>query len=396
MSIIKTLVRNFILNLLALYLRCFSKRAADQVALIAPPIPCKNLGDQALLLGSLHELLSNNKKVSVIQIANDSCSEALTKAKVKFDKQNIHDEFMAAFVSDNSFTERWRLLKFMASKAHCYVIGADVLDGTYNPSETKIIFDMCLLLSKSGVSVNLISASFSKNIANEAKQGLRSINNKVKLYCRDYYSQQRVKQFCDADLSADVAFLMPPSTILSGYSEPPEMSGLTIGLCLKNTDLNNQQNKQAFLDEIERFASLNSNINFIALPHFQTDFEELQNLAALSDVLKRYIIMPHALPSAPDIKNMAMRCDFVITGRMHVAIAAISQGVPVLCLSYGDKFAGLLRHFSLPEKELVLEGFNAVQFHNSLKLIAAKYTSFRETILANKETVLKLARSNFE
>ncbi|HSW15180.1 MAG TPA: polysaccharide pyruvyl transferase family protein, partial [Solimonas sp.] len=52
--------------------------------------------------------------------------------------------------------------------------------------------------------------------------------------------------------------------------------------------------------------------------------------------------------SAPALKAVAGAMDGVVTGRMHLAIAALGQGRPVAGLTYQDKFQGLFRHFELP------------------------------------------------
>ncbi|MDD5432014.1 MAG: polysaccharide pyruvyl transferase family protein [Candidatus Omnitrophica bacterium] len=42
------------------------------------------------------------------------------------------------------------------------------------------------------------------------------------------------------------------------------------------------------------------------------------------------------------LKGIIARLHFLITFRMHAAVAAISSGVPVICWSYNDKFEGLI------------------------------------------------------
>ncbi len=47
-------------------------------------------------------------------------------------------------------------------------------------------------------------------------------------------------------------------------------------------------------------------------------------------------------------KALVGAVDMVLTGRMHLAVAAISQGVPPLAVGYQDKFSGLLESARLP------------------------------------------------
>jgi polysaccharide pyruvyl transferase WcaK-like protein len=47
------------------------------------------------------------------------------------------------------------------------------------------------------------------------------------------------------------------------------------------------------------------------------------------------------------MKAISGVCDLVLSGRMHLAIASLGQGVPVICLTYQDKFEGLMEYFDL-------------------------------------------------
>jgi colanic acid/amylovoran biosynthesis protein len=57
-------------------------------------------------------------------------------------------------------------------------------------------------------------------------------------------------------------------------------------------------------------------------------------------------------PSAAELKQLAAKLDGVVTGRMHLAIAALGSGVPVATFAYQDKFEGLLMLFGLPQTTL--------------------------------------------
>lgn len=44
-----------------------------------------------------------------------------------------------------------------------------------------------------------------------------------------------------------------------------------------------------------------------------------------------------------EIKYVIGKCDFFTGARMHACIAAVSQGVPAVCLAYSDKFIGVMQ-----------------------------------------------------
>jgi polysaccharide pyruvyl transferase WcaK-like protein len=58
----------------------------------------------------------------------------------------------------------------------------------------------------------------------------------------------------------------------------------------------------------------------------------------------------HSMPVTLDsweIKALSGQVDLVLTGRMHLAIAALGMGTPAFCTVYQGKFEGLMQMFEL-------------------------------------------------
>lgn len=51
--------------------------------------------------------------------------------------------------------------------------------------------------------------------------------------------------------------------------------------------------------------------------------------------------------NAWELKHLAGMVDLVLTGRMHLAIAALGMGTPPLCVAYMNKFEGLFQLFDI-------------------------------------------------
>ena len=49
------------------------------------------------------------------------------------------------------------------------------------------------------------------------------------------------------------------------------------------------------------------------------------------------------------MKHVIAQCDFFTGSRMHACIAALSQGVPAVAISYSDKFVGVLETIGMTE-----------------------------------------------
>jgi polysaccharide pyruvyl transferase WcaK-like protein len=75
--------------------------------------------------------------------------------------------------------------------------------------------------------------------------------------------------------------------------------------------------------------------------------------AALSAEMGGRLHYPTARHSAAELKAMAGLMDCVVTGRMHLAIAALGMGRPVAGLTYQDKFLGLFGLFEYPSGHLL-------------------------------------------
>ena len=54
--------------------------------------------------------------------------------------------------------------------------------------------------------------------------------------------------------------------------------------------------------------------------------------------------------NAWELKHLAGMVDLVLTGRMHLAIAALGMGTPPLCVAYMDKFEGLFHLFNIASR----------------------------------------------
>lgn len=50
---------------------------------------------------------------------------------------------------------------------------------------------------------------------------------------------------------------------------------------------------------------------------------------------------------AREVKRLVADVDLVCTGRLHLAVASLGAGTPVVSIAYQDKFAGLYQHFGL-------------------------------------------------
>jgi polysaccharide pyruvyl transferase WcaK-like protein len=100
---------------------------------------------------------------------------------------------------------------------------------------------------------------------------------------------------------------------------------------------------------------------------------------------------------AAALKGLCGALDVALSGRMHMAIACLGQGVPVACQPYQGKFEGLFEHFGLeghvlsPHRFLDAEGLT-----HDLRRLLERSGEIRARISARLPHVLALAAANFE
>src|SRR5690606_38460727 len=100
--------------------------------------------------------------------------------------------------------------------------------------------------------------------------------------------------------------------------------------------------------------------------------------------------------SAAEVKTLCRELDFILTARMHLAIAALGSGTPAAAFDYHEKFTGLFRWFELPH--LVQPGDAALlptEIADLIKELSRSHTSLRAHIERILPQVKDRARLNF-
>jgi polysaccharide pyruvyl transferase WcaK-like protein len=101
--------------------------------------------------------------------------------------------------------------------------------------------------------------------------------------------------------------------------------------------------------------------------------------------------------SAREAKAVVGMVDLVLTGRMHLAIAALGMTTPIACMTYQDKFEGLFEHFELSGASI--EGQEIWQEQKLYELLSRSLANRLESkavIERGLPRVLSLARKNIE
>lgn len=245
-----------------------------------------------------------------------------------------------------------------------FVMGADILDGKYGAALVARIVDYCNHSVLLGIPASTLGFSFNSHPRSPAIHALSRLHPWVTVNVRDQLSLDRFQQATGipATLCADSAFLLPPATAPEPESEAwintmRETGRSPVGVNLNIHALQPALSKLGMdalithLAQQLKLAGETSKLAFMLIPHdLKPQSGDMAMLQALEKQL-RHNAFPHVrytLINRPDtIKRVTGLLDLVITGRMHLAIASLGSGTPILSITYQDKFEGLYQHFGL-------------------------------------------------
>jgi colanic acid/amylovoran biosynthesis protein len=247
--------------------------------------------------------------------------------------------------------------------AHFGVIGADIIDGVYSSEHAGKVVQLCNLAVRCGTPTTIFGFSFSLTPDPEAIAALRRLDPRVVCLCRDQVSLERFRSVTgrSASLVADLAFHMRPELVSSGATaalrslEAARSQGMHILVFNINhltTDGTDIDLVKVSVDELTKILGRHRDLHCLLLAH---DFRGQQSdQLLLSQVFSQFpedlrdrTFLLEPPYTAADVKELVGMSDLVVTGRMHLAIAALGQGVPVIGVVYQGKFEGLFDYFAV-------------------------------------------------
>lgn len=378
-------------------------------ALILPAASPGSLGDDAMLSATVHHL--RNKGCRRIGLIFDGLTPKFRYSASVDQEVNIEGYFCS-----NRWRDKIRFVLIAARYHSFYAIGADVLDGYYSDHQSYKMLRLVSLSADTGLDTTILGFSFNQQPRHRSLRALQQLPRDVKLCARDPISQQRLREFAGrpVELVADLAFLLQsnPNTntvrnTLSWINKQVENENILFGMNANRLHAQVVQGRSVvnivkmYREAIVDLCKQYKNICFVFIPH---DFRGEDNDLALAVAI--YESLPHVIKDKcfiistacgpAEIKAICGRLHFVLSGRMHLAIACLSQRTPVACISYQGKFTGLFKFFGLEEfvidpEEALKEGCLADKLSSLIKRRAEATTKIAEKL----PEVLMLAEKNF-
>ncbi|MBU2328954.1 MAG: polysaccharide pyruvyl transferase family protein [Alphaproteobacteria bacterium] len=293
-------------------------------------------------------------------------------------------------------------------------LGADIMDGYYSHVAATRILIAADLAEKSGVPATILGCSFNDTPVSLLAEVYRRLDPGVALNMRDEISLERIRAFAPVtpNLVADSAFNLKPGKVnpaTQDWVDDQRAHGRTI----VGMNVHPMLIKGATPEQVEQIitttttalqaaSATHPEVSWLMLPHDYRGADGdarclkpvYDGLVAAGGIETHFLDGEHR---AADLKAMAGLTDGVVTGRMHLAIAALGMGVPVLSLTYQDKFEGLYRHFDLPSSLLLPPAIfdQGPALGQAISAFAADLPALTATVARAKPKVLALARDNY-
>lgn len=139
------------------------------------------------------------------------------------------------------------------------------------------------------------------------------------------------------------------------------------------------------------------NTSFVLLPHDSRKAPSDETLAAAISAAvgsSDHLLLVERILMPDEVVELASRVDFVITGRMHLAILSAIAGTPAIAISYQGKIEGLYRNLDL-DCFLSTEGDFARALGIQYQRVSDDLASVRARMIERVPAMQALAAENF-
>lgn len=363
MKKIKSIVKYFLneLNWQVTRFLCFFVKSQKNDSILL--IPAANLDGgfgEDIMIMSFIENFSKGREVTIF-----------TPQKIERKDYTLHYKNVS-FIGGMLYTpiNYYKTLSLLKKHSLIYVIGADIMDGTYSESMVINRLRILKLANALNIETQVSGFSVSNNILNNVKSAFIEVAKFMKIKSRDIESYKRLAQFIPENrllLTNDIAFICP--NIPSMYNQTTEYSKYIewcklvklkekkiIGVCPNSI----QAKKMGFdyymesLKKMLAFFNDTGDFGFVFLYHDLRLLCDNESDKTISEKLHNYFssigidsFFTSTINNGVELKGYLSEIDFTVTGRMHFGISGLTFKKPMFGIAYANKFEGMVRLFDL-------------------------------------------------
>lgn len=366
----------------------------------------KSFGEEMMFLSICRHISQSNPGASIIILRY----EGAAGKEYDFYGYRIREVSFSSgtYLSPSSYRE---FRSIASGFSDVYLIGADCLDGAYWRRQSIQMLRFMTLAGIVGCRVRILGFSYNGNNDAVIQKELNRTSSYATLCVRDYISKKRLSEFVSKNMEivTDLAFPVDVTSF------PVPVSNISIHHTLENWKNEGAtivavnicgwhwQDPEVYLNHfshyLTRLANTNPAVRYLLLPHDNREgkVSDGHTLALLYDKLLNYrerVIFCESLESGVQAKQLVCHADVLVTGRMHLAIAALSQGVPVVSLMYQGKFEGLYDHYKFDNK-YYFEPDDLGNVFEALDDILKNRESISQHIQSSNKKIFRLSERNF-
>jgi colanic acid/amylovoran biosynthesis protein len=382
----------------------------DDAIMIIPPDPyliVSSIGDTAMLDPLIsHVRIEFPEHKIYIVTASDAADEAV---------RTLGLEPLQIARTDLRLADVFAIVEKRRFRA-AYLMGADGLDGSYDPYFSGMQIIMLDAAARTGARATITGFSVSQMFHPMVQQVFREIALPIRINLRDPLSYQR---FVDqtgvgAHKVADIAFLLDDgqtgrmAPIIQWIGRRRDQNHKIVGINFHPLLLELSERDKfpslvdAFIQSLRQLASRHP-VSFLMISHdTRGSSSDIHGLKPIEEALRaefgERILYPEIQLGAAEIKGLVKHVDMVVSGRMHLMIAALGAGTPVFGIEYKGKMKGLLQYFGLDTAHLT----SADEILHSPGPVSDKIERFleisprqRTQIASQVPAIRQLAEANF-
>lgn len=232
------------------------------------------------------------------------------------------------------------------------IVGADIMDGVYVLRSSLRRSSLAAVAASRGFDTTVLGFSWNASAPGAAWRALRRAGAAgVRLLLRDPASAERVRGAGIAGVveTADIVFTddrrddAAAAALLEGVDGPYALVNAS-GLIARTVDQVPEYTR--LIDHLRA-----RGLHVVLLPHVLRDTaDDLTACRAVADAAGPEGVTLIETPLAPStIRGLTHGAALSVTGRMHLAIMSLAQGVPAITLATQGKVEGLMKLFAWPE-----------------------------------------------
>ena len=318
-----------------LYLDAKETNAKFDEITVIPSDAVGSKGDEAMLRGMLN--LFNGKKIRMLTPRRELWKGWLIDRNEDYTEQYVELE---------------ELKNTIKKPTHLVIIGADIMDGLYGSRDTMTRLEAAERVIDLGGRVDIFSCSFRMEVSEDIIRKIINIGERLHFHFRDDQSLNNFKKqtSLEADYFPDLAFLCEKT--LSGKSEEVNQQirvkkagkKIIFGINFCEHACRGFYNEPSLKQRKEYIASvidqidsvLGNQVFYVLIPHDTKYWDGHYSDEEYAKWAMEYIIQKHSSDSVLCVNNymtetellsILPELDMIVSGRMHLDIAAIRSGV---------------------------------------------------------------------